>query len=457
MDKGKNILVIGEQVVRSSLDRGINSLRNSVLINNGNILAVGNDKELESEFGADVVYEQPHSIIMPGLVNTHTHSVQSLLKGIADDKSLLDWLKDAILPGEATFTPEEVFVSSMVGYMDLISHGTTFTNDMLTVNYSDDGIHAAEMIGIRLKVGKMLMDMGDDIPGKLIEDTDVAIEETYRLIEKWHLKTPLIEYSVNPRFLVSCSKELMIKASEIVSSDPTLSFHTHASENRDEVRLVKKLHGMDYIDALNEYGFLGSRSIIAHGIWLKEHEVSLLSQSNTAVSHNPASNCKLASGISDWINLKKEGIRVGLGTDGPPCNNTMDMFREMRLASFLQKVSKLKETVASAPEIFNMATTDGARALNHPELGIIRPGAPADIILIDIGSPFNFPIHDLISHIVYRSSGNDVIMSFINGELVYDKSEKNPFVKLPDEIISKVISVSKKYADERPWEFRDPN
>ncbi len=451
------IMITGDYVVRDSNSRIPDPNANSVLIRNGRVLAIGDSKQLESEFGVDVFYEQPNTIIAPGLVNTHTHSVQSLLKGIADDKSLLDWLKDAILPGEATFTSEEVFVSSLIGYMDLLSHGTTFANDMLTVNYSDKGINAADMIGIRVKVGKMLMDMGEGIPLKLIQDTDEAIEESYHLIDRWHLKSSLIEYSVNPRFLVTCSEKLMRKASEIVSSDPTLSYHTHANENLEEIRLVKKLHGMNYIDALREYGFLGSKSIIAHGVWLSEHEKYLLSSTNTAVSHNPSSNCKLASGISDWLSLKNRGIRVGLATDGAPCNNTMDMFREMRLASFLQKVSKLDETVTSAVEIFDMATYQGAVALNHPELGKIRPNSPADIVVIDISSPSHFPLHDLISHLVYRASGSEVLMTFVNGELVYDRFRKNPFVKLPSSVISHAINIANRYALDKPWKTRDPN
>ena len=255
----------------------------TIVFSNDVILAVGTLKELENSYSFDTFEEIEKAIIIPGLVNTHTHSIQTFFRGLAENLQLMDWLGTIILPGEASLSKEEVYASSLLGFIDMVSHGTTFANDMVTTHHTETAIQAALDVGIRVKIGKTLMDIG---PENLIDDTSRAKEETYSLIEQFHHKYDLIEYSLNPRFLVSCSSDLMKFCSNLIEDDKSLSFHTHASENRVEIEAVKKIHG-DYIESLHKYGNLSNRSILAHGIWLNRSDIEVLAKTNTAIAHCP--------------------------------------------------------------------------------------------------------------------------------------------------------------------------
>ena len=419
---------------------------NTIVFSRGEILDVGYNSELEKIYSFDTFEELNHTLILPGFVNTHTHSIQTFFRGLAENVQLLDWLNKVILPGEASLTKEEVYASSLLGFVDMVSHGTTFANDMITTHHSEEAIQAAIDIGIRTKIGKMLMDVG---PKDLIDDTTQALEETYKLINQFHNKTPLIEYSINPRFLVSCSAELMKACSLFLEEDPTLSFHTHASENKSEIQAVKSMHG-NYIESLHKYGNLGNRSILAHGIWLDNQDIRVISTTNTSIAHCPSSNAKLASGICNWPDLQERGILVGLGTDGPPSNNSMDMFREMRLASFIQRLKSLNESIAPSYQVFDMATVNGAKALRRKDLGTLEKGKKADFVVLDISHPNNYPLHNYINHVVFKASGSDVLRTYINGTLVYNKKQKNydkMFPQTPAQNIAKVLNISSRYVE----------
>lgn len=415
------------------------------------IIDIGYKADIEKNYSFDTYEELPNTIIIPGMVNTHTHSIQAFFRGIAENVQLLDWLNNVILPGEASLnTREEVYSSSLLGFIDMVSHGTTFSNDMITTHHSESGIQAALDIGIRVKTGKLLMDVG---PYNLAEDTPLIIEETYQLLEKYHHKYPLLEYSINPRFLVSSSPALMKFCGQLLQEDPTLSFHTHASENKAEVKLVESLHGK-YIESLNAFGVLGDRSILAHGIWLDSVDRSLLATTHTAISHCPSSNAKLASGICDWPTLEDCNIPVGLGTDGPPSNNTMDMFREMRLATFLQRFQSLDETKAPSHKVFDLATVNGAKALRRPDIGTIETGKKCDFLVIDISHPSNYPIHNYINHLVFKASGNDVLRTYIGGKLVYNRSAPSydkMFPVIPAGKLVKSLNIAEKYVENKSW------
>lgn len=420
---------------------------NTIVFTQGKILDIGILSELEKKYSFDTFESIANSIILPGLINTHTHSVQTFFRGLAEDVQLMDWLNKVILPGEASLTKEEVYASSLLGFVDMVSHGTTFANDMITTHHSDGSIQAAIDIGIRVKIGKTLMD--NNGPENLIDDTSDAIEESHSLIEKYHKKNPLIEYSINPRFLVSCSPQLMKACTEFLQQDPTLSFHTHASENKVEIKAVKTIHG-DYIGSLHKYGNLGDRSILAHGIWLGPEDIDIISSTNTAIAHCPSSNAKLASGISNWPLLQEKNVLVGLGTDGAPSNNTMDMFREMRMASFIQRLHSLNEVIAPSTQVFDLATVEGAKALRRPDLGKLETGKKSDFVILDISHPHNYPLHNFINHIVFKASGSDVLRTYINGKLVYDKQQKSydkMFPQTPAQNIAKVLNISSKFVE----------
>jgi len=439
MVKLKNVIIEADYLVScNERDQVIKDA--AVYISKSNIVAVGTKKEIEKNYSASQIIDGKNKILIPGLVNTHSHSVQTLLRGQADDLALLDWLKTVVLPGEARFTADEVYSSSLLGFAEMIRTGTTSTNDMLTTHNTEKGIQAAIDIGIRTRIGKMLMDVNNAFPEIIKEDTETIIETVTKQIEKYHgYDNQRIKYSLNARFLLSCSKKLMKLIVETQNKYPDLMIHTHASESQEECKEVKKIYGKSYIRALKEVSALGSETILAHGIWLDDEEYKLVKETSTRITHNPSSNCKLASGICDVIKYHEHGVIVGIGTDGPPCNNNFDMFTDMRLATFLQKVKYLNERVLPARKVLRMATIEGSAALNWQKtIGSIEVGKKADLVLVDVNNVNSLPLYDPTSHLVYAASGKDVSLTMIDGKIVYqDGAYKTfDFEKLKKNVVS---------------------
>ncbi len=397
----------------------------AVYIEENKIKAIGKRREISNYYAADKIIKGSSKILLPGLVNTHSHSVQTLLRGKADDLELLDWLQKIILPGEMKLTADDIYLSCLVGFAEMIRSGTTTCNDMLTTHDSERGIEAAITSGIRARIGKMLMDTDEVSPPEMIESSDKIIRTINEHIKKYHnIENGRIKYSLNPRFLLSCSPELIRELVKIRDNNQDILLHTHAAENQSELNLVKKIFGDTYIRSLNSLNALGEKTILAHGIWLDEEEYLLLQKTKTKISHNPSSNSKLASGIADITKMHAMGIEVGLATDGAPCNNNLDMFREMRLASFLQKIKHLDEKALPAKKVLRMGTIEGARILHlDHEIGSIEVGKKADLIMVDISEPNALPLYDPISHIVYSADGKDVSMTMIDGKIVYQNGE----------------------------------
>lgn len=399
----------------------------AIFISNGKIQAVGTRKDIFADYSADHIISGANKILMPGLVNTHSHSVQTLLRGKADDLALLDWLEQVILPGESNFTADDIYISSQLGFAEMIRTGTTTSNDMLASHNSEAGINAAIDAGVRTRIGKMLMDVNPNSPSKRLEDADVILDIVSKQIEKYHNSHDnRIKYSLNARFLLSCSPELMKGIVETQKINDDLMIHTHASESQAECREVESYYNTSYIRALRNVGALGPETIVAHGIWLDEEEYQIMKETKTRLTHNPSSNSKLASGICDVKKFLELGIKVGIATDGAPCNNNLDMFREMRLATFLQKVKHLDEKILPANEVLRLATIEGAHSINWGnEIGSIEVGKKADVIHIDISDINALPMYDPISHVVYSASGKDVTMTMIDGKVVYQDSTFN--------------------------------
>lgn len=393
----------------------------ALYVSEGIIVDFGTRKRINKDYSAKQIIDGGNKILLPGLINTHSHSVQTFLRGKADDHALLGWLRQVVLPGEANYTSEEVYFSSLLGFAEMIRTGTTTTNDMLTTHDSELAIKAAIESGIRTRIGKMLMDTDNDFPDIIKEDTETVIETAKKQIDKYHqTQGGRIKYSLNARFLLSCSPKLMSLIVETKQENQDLMLHTHASESQFECAEVEKMYKDTYIRALNKLNALGPETILAHGIWLDDVEYELIQKTNTRITHNPSSNCKLASGICDVMKYHELGVIVGIGTDGPPCNNNFDMFRDMRLATFLQKVKHLNEQALPAFRTLKMATIDGARALNwDTEIGSIEKGKRADLIMVDVDQVNALPLYDPISHLVYSSSGKDVNMTMVDGKILY--------------------------------------
>ncbi|WP_121823367.1 5'-deoxyadenosine deaminase [Halostella salina] len=392
----------------------------AVVVDGSRIAAVGDAADLLDRYPDHE--RRTYDVLLPGLVGAHVHSVQSLGRGIADDTALLDWLFDHVLPMEASLTADEMEVAAKLGYLECIESGTTTVVDHLSVAHADRAFEAAGEMGIRGILGKVLMDK--DSPPGLLEDTDAALAETEDLIERYHgAFDDRIRYAVTPRFAVSCTEECLRGARRIADRHDGVRIHTHASENRDEIAQVEEDTGMRNVEWLHEVGLTGEDVVLAHCVWTDDAERELLAETGTHVTHCPSSNMKLASGVAPVVDYLDRGINVALGNDGPPCNNTLDPFTEMRQASLLQKVEELDPELAPARAVFEMATRNGARAAGFDDVGKIREGWRADVIGLSTDLTRATPLYDVLSHLVFAARGDDVEFTMVDGEVLQDDGE----------------------------------
>jgi len=392
----------------------------AVVVEGSRIRAVGDRETLVEQYPDHE--RRSYDVVMPGLVGAHVHSVQSLGRGIADDTELLDWLFDYVLPMEASLTAEQMELAAKLGYLEMIESGTTTCIDHLSVAHADRAFEAAGEMGIRGVLGKVLMDRRS--PDGLQEDTDEALAESRRLVERYHgAFDDRIRYAVTPRFAVSCSEACLRGARELADEHETVRIHTHASENRREIETVRDDTGMRNVRWLDEVGLTGEDVVLAHCVWTDEAERELLAETGTHVTYCPSSNMKLASGTAPIGDYLGRGINVALGNDGPPCNNTLDPFTEMRQATLLQKVDRLDPTALPAETVFEMATINGARAAGFSKLGALREGWRADVVGLTTDATRATPVHDVLSHLVFAAHGDDVAFTMVDGTVLLDDGE----------------------------------
>jgi 5-methylthioadenosine/S-adenosylhomocysteine deaminase len=392
----------------------------AVVVDGSDIEAVGDRSTLTEQYPDH--REEAYDVLVPGQVGAHVHSVQSLGRGIADDTELLDWLFEYILPMEATLGAEEMAVAARLGYLELIESGTTTAIDHLSVAHADRAFEAAGEMGLRGLLGKVLMDRRS--PEGLLEDTQEALDESERLIREYHdTHGGRIRYAVTPRFAVSCTEACLRGARELADEHEGVRIHTHASENRSEVETVEADTGQRNIHWLDEVGLTGEDCVLAHCVWTDESEREVLAETGTHVTHCPSSNMKLASGVAPVPDYLERGINVALGNDGPPCNNTLDPFTEMRQASLLGKVDRLDPTATAAADIFEMATINGARAAGFDRLGKLREGWRADIVGLTTDVTRATPLHDVLSHLVFAARAADVQFTMVDGEVLMQEGE----------------------------------
>jgi len=393
-------------------------------IRQADILVRGNRIEaIESSFSitADETIDAQGMVVIPGLIQTHIHLTQSLFKGQADDLELMDWLKKKIWPLEGSHTYESNYISAKLGIAELIKGGTTSIVDMETVNHTESALEAIMESGLRAHVGKCMMDYGTDVPATLMEDTDYSISESVKLLKAWHGKANgRISYAFAPRFVVSCTEKLLLKVRDL-AKEYGVMVHTHASENQGEIALVERDRGMRNIIYLHKLGLTGENLILAHCIWLDDKEMKILADTGTKICHCPNSNLKLASGIAKIPELLEMGANVSLGADGAPCNNNLDMFREMRSAALIHKARLFQPTVMPAHKVFELATLGGAKAMGlEREIGSLEEGKKADIAIVDLSGIHVSPNKggDIISQLVYSATGQDVRTTVIDGKIV---------------------------------------
>jgi cytosine/adenosine deaminase-related metal-dependent hydrolase len=323
---------------------------------------------------------------------------------------------------EASLDAEAMRAAAELGYLELLQSGTTTAIDHLSVHHAEEAFEAAGELGIRGVLGKVLVDR-DAVEG-LVQDTGAGLDESERLLRQYHgAFDDRIRYAVTPRFAISCTEECLRGARALADRYDGVRIHTHASENRDEVARIEDETGMRNVHWLDEVGLTGEDVVIAHGVWTDESERELLAETGTHVVHCPSANMKLASGVAPVPDYLDRGVNVALGNDGPPCNNTLDPFTEMRQASLLGKVDRLDATALPASTVFEMATVNGARAAGFEEVGALREGWKADVIGLETDAARSVPVHDALSHLVFAAHGDDVAFTMVDGEVLVDDGE----------------------------------
>ncbi|MCD6585100.1 MAG: amidohydrolase [Desulfobacteraceae bacterium] len=406
-----DLLIINGVVVTMDSDEAVIA-NGAVAISGDRIIDIG-PKEKFSDCQAAKVIDAKNGIIMPGLINTHTHASMTCFRGLADDLHLMTWLNDYIFPAEAKLNYEKVKTGALLACAEMILSGTTCFADMYL--FEDAVAEAAAQAGMRAVVGEVLYDFPSPSYG-LIEEGFVYTEN---LIKKWKGDS-LITVAVEPHSPYLCGPDLLIKAGAL-SKKYEVPLIIHVAETQTEVHTIFERYGKTPIAHLGGIGVLSPLLLACHCVALTDKDIELLASFDVKVSHNPESNMKLASGIAPVPQLMDAGVCVGLGTDGCTSNNDVDMFLEMDTAAKIHKVNTLDPTVMDAKTVLKMATIDAARALGLDKLtGSLVPGKKADVIIIDTNKPHLTPMYNLHSHLVYAASGNDVDTSIINGQVVME-------------------------------------
>ncbi|WP_209123763.1 5'-deoxyadenosine deaminase [Alkalihalobacillus sp. BA299] len=412
-----NLLIKNAEIVTMNANDEI--FNGDIYIENDRIKAIGKNLVVTC---ADKIIDASGRTVIPGFVQTHIHLCQTLFRGRADDLELMDWLKQKIWPLEAAHDEESIYYSALLGIGELIQSGTTTIVDMETVHHTEFAFQAIAASGIRALSGKVMMDKGNEVPKRLQEKTSESIQKSVDLLEQWNeFDGGRIKYAFSPRFVVSCTEELLKEVSSL-SKHYNVYVHTHASENRGEIEIVERETGMRNITYLDHLGLANERLILAHCIWLDETEKIIIKEKGVKVSHCPGSNLKLASGIAEIPHLLQQNISVSLGADGAPCNNNLDMLNEMRLAALIQKPT-FGPTVMDAKTVFKMATIGGAKAIGmENEIGSLEVGKKADLAILNLNDFHTYPSFgvDPISRIVYSATHADVETTIINGKIVME-------------------------------------
>ncbi len=384
--------------------------KGAVAINGEKIVAVDHADKF-SDWRVSKHIDAQGGIIMPGLVNTHTHAAMTCFRGIADDLPLMTWLNEHIFPAESKLNDQKVYCGALLACAEMIMSGTTCFCDMYL--FENAVARAAKDAGIRAVVGEVLYDFDSPNYGPI----DQGFAYTEKLIAKWH-DDPLITIAVEPHSPYLCAPELLQRAFSISQSN-SIPMVIHLSETQSEVDDMQKKYHRTPVQHLAEIGVLGPNVVACHCVVLSSEDINLLRIHDVKVSHNPESNMKLASGIAPIPELLDNGICVGLGTDGCASNNNLDLFLEMDTAAKLHKVSTMDPTVLDARTVLRMATIQGAKALGLGEItGSLEPGKRADAIVVDCHKPHLTPMYNPTSHMVYSARGSDVSTSVVNGRIL---------------------------------------
>ncbi|AEW05777.1 S-adenosylhomocysteine deaminase [Sulfobacillus acidophilus DSM 10332] len=367
---------------------------------------------------ADHVIDATGYVAMPGLIQPHIHLCQTLFRGAADDLRLLDWLQQKIWPLESALDASAMRAAADLGLAELIQSGTTTILDMGSVAHTDQIFEAVQASGLRAWAGKCLMDRPNPW---LQESRHDAIHESRTLIERWHgADNGRIQYALAPRFTLSVTDALWEETLELALATGVV-IHTHASETLDEVDEAKRLHVLAPLAHLNALDVTRAHVVAAHGVWLTDEELAIAEEKRVGLAHCPSSNLKLGSGIAPVPRWLQAGLTFGIAADGAPCNNWLDGFTEMRMASLLAKPA-FGAQAFPAEEVLAKATIGGAEVLGAQHtIGSLEVGKQADLILVDIQGLHHTPdaVASIYSQLVYQTRATDVHLTMVAGRILY--------------------------------------
>ena len=391
-----------------------------VAIRDGRIVGVG--RAADEPF--DRVIDCGGDYVLPGLIQTHIHLCQTLFRGYADDMPLMQWLRTRVWPMEAAHTAATLRAAARLATTELLASGTTAVLTMETVHDTEAVFEEVAQSGIRATIGKCMMDADSQVPARLREQTKASIDESLALRRAWDgAANGRIRVAFAPRFAVSCSRDLL-EAVAALSVEQRVLVHTHASESREEIAIVRELSGglsnLAYLDSVR---LATPHLCAAHCVWADEDDQRLLAARDVKVMHCPGSNLKLGSGIAPVVEMRRKGITVSLGADGAACNNRLDMFEEMRLAAVLQAV-RHEPGALPARDVLWMATRSGAKTLGlEHEIGSVERGKKADLIRVRRQDVHLAPDVDPYSTLVYATRGSDVRTTIVDGDVLVENGD----------------------------------
>ncbi|MEA4900168.1 amidohydrolase [Desulfitobacterium sp.] len=374
------------------------------------ILSVGPNGSAPAGFVPDRILELPNDVVMPGLINAHTHAAMTMLRSYADDLPLMPWLQEKVWPFENKLSDEDIYWGTLLALAEMIQSGTTTMLDMYSgMNRVGDAVLEA---GTRAVLSRGMI--GNAPNG------EKALREQIDLFERYHgAGDGKIRVMFGPHAPYTCSGEYLQRV-KAEADRRGAGINIHLCETRDEINTINKQQGKTPVQWLNDLGIFEGHVVAAHCVHLTEQDMNILAEKKVAVAHNPESNMKLNSGTAPIPELLAKGIVVGLGTDGASSNNNLDLFGEMRSAAFQQKLRK-DTTVLPAYQVLEMATVQGAKALGYQDVGMLAPGYKADLISINFDQPHFYPRFSIPAHLVYVAHAGDVRTMMVNGTFIMEE------------------------------------
>lgn len=381
-----------------------------IAVNHGKIAALGDWQDFQC-FQARKTIDLSGHIVLPGLINTHTHAAMTVFRGLEDDLPLMQWLTGHIWPAESRLSAEIVSIGTALACAEMLATGTTSFCDLYL--FEKAVAETVEKIGMRGLLGEGVF----DTPNPSCATVDQAFERSSELISfcqgKSLIRPCLVAHSVY------ATNHEALKRLAGMARELGLTLTLHAAETPSETAMCLERFGARPVDILGDLGLLAPNLLVAHAVDVTDAEIELMAAKGVKVAHNPRSNMKLASGMAPVVAMRAAGITVGLGTDGAASNNALNMFSEMNTAALLAKIRDLDPTALPAQAALDMATTDGARALGREDIGAIAPGNQADLIALDASAPNLQPMHNPSSQLAYSASGHEVCLTMVAGKVLY--------------------------------------